>query len=545
MNENSSRDWLIELGRQKDLASRILSATRFNLRTSLLCSAVGRKESGDCMSWNAKLIDTFLSSFVVCSAAAGLALLIGLILALLTRCLRVPTSPMLGTALLSLVFVPIYVQATAWSAGFGLQGWLRFSQVAAAISPAQAMFSVVWIHGTAISPICYLLCSMGIARAIDTDTRQALMDFGSRYAVTQVLIPKLGPWIAACFLISVALIGNDMVVTNLFQVPTLTESLYQQVQFNEIRIWSVLASCSFVFLLGIVVWSTAIKSIAFLGPERSGGNQPANSDTFAIQGYWKWLGAFVGWLVVCLVVLVPVANLIAKAGWVARAEPQGIQRGWSVSRFAESILELGSFRAELVWSLQLSLYATGFALALGIFSVSLAKSRWSSSIWIACMAMLLATPGPLINLVLIKLSNSVQTDFLIYLADRTIAIPILALQSRCWPIAFGILWVAQQRFSLRHQHQMAIDLGLPFSTRFWVRAQAMTLPILTSALVCFFVSFADLSSYLLVLPPGVTTVSMRMFDLLHYGVKNQDASLALGLAVCGMLASVLLLRKTK
>ena len=452
---------------------------------------------------------------------------------------------MLGTALLSLVFVPIYVQATAWSAGFGLQGWLRFSQVAAAISPAQAMFSVVWIHGTAISPICYLLCSMGIARAIDTDTRQALMDFGSRYAVTRVLIPKLGPWIAACFLISVALIGNDMVVTNLFQVPTLTESLYQQVQFNEIRIWSVLASCSFVFLLGIVVWSTAIKSIAFLGPERSGGNQPANSDTFAIQGYWKWLGAFVGWLVVCLVVLVPVANLIAKAGWVARAEPLGIQRGWSVSRFAESILELGSFRAELVWSLQLSLYATGFALALGIFSVSLAKSRWSSSIWIACMAMLLATPGPLINLVLIKLSNSVQTDFLIYLADRTIAAPILALQSRCWPIAFGILWVAQQRFNLRHQHQMAIDLGLPFSTRFWVRAKAMTLPILTSVLVCFFVSFADLSSYLLVLPPGVTTVSMRMFDLLHYGVKNQDASLALGLALCGMLASVLLLRKTK
>jgi len=496
------------------------------------------------MSWNAKLIDTFLSSFVVCSAAAVLALLIGLILALLTRCLRVPTSAVLGTALMSLIFVPIYVQATAWSAGFGLQGWLRFSQVAAAISPAQAMFSVVWIHGTAISPICYLLCSMGIARAMDTDTRQALMDFGSRYAVARVLIPKLGPWVAASFLISVALIGNDMVVTNLFQVPTLTESLYQQVQFNEIRIWSVLTSCSFVFLLGIVVWTTTIKTIAFLSPERSGTDQPSYSHTFAIQGHWSWLGAFVGWLLVCLVVLVPVANLVAKAGWVARAEPQGIQRGWSLSRFAESVMELGSFRTELLWSIQLSLYATGFALLLAMLSLNVAKSRCASSAWIACMAMLLATPGPLINLVLIKISNSAQTDWLVYLADRTLAAPILALQSRCWPLAFGILWVAQRRFELRYHRQMAIDRGLPFSARFWVRAKAMALPMFTSALVCSFVSFAELSSYLLVLPPGVTTVSMRMFDLLHYGVKNQDASLALGLAVCGMLASVFMFRKT-
>jgi iron(III) transport system permease protein len=336
-----------------------------------------------------------------------------------------------------------------------------------------------------------------------------------------------------------------MVVTNLFQVPTLTESLYQQVQFNEIRIWSVLASCSFVFVLGIVVWSIASKSFAFLSAERSGGDQPAYSHAFAIQGYWRWLGAFVGWLLVCLVVVVPIANLVAKAGWVARAEPQGIQRGWSLFRFAESIMELGSFRTELLWSIQLSLYATGLALALGMSSLCLAKSRWSSSIWIACMAMLLATPGPLINLLLIKISNSLQTDWLVYLADRTLAAPILALQSRCWPLAFGILWVAHRRFDLRHHHQMAIDRGLPVSARLWVRAKAMVLPILTSALVCFFVSFADLSSYLLVLPPGVTTVSMRMFDLLHYGVKNQDASLALGLAVCGMLASVLLFRKAR
>lgn len=497
------------------------------------------------MNWNAKLIDTFLTSFAVCVASASLAVSIGLILALLIRCFRVPGSAVLGSCFLSLIFVPIYVQATAWSAGFGLQGWFRLSQVAAAISQTQALFSVVWIHGTAASPICYLLCSMGITRAMDTNTRQALVDFGSRYAVTRVLLPKLGPWIAASGLITVALTGNDMVVTNLFQVPTLTESLYQQVQFNEIRMSSILASCSLVMMLGFVVWVASTKFMPHVRSENSGPSQPSYSSAFELRGSWRWLGTLVACILVGIVVLVPVVNLIAKAGWVSRMESGDVQRGWSVFKLAQSISEISSFRNELGWGLQLSFYATSLAVILAMLSVWAAKSRWSSGIWIALLAMLLATPGPLVNLVLIKISNSANSDWFIYLADRTLASPIVALQSRCWPIAFGILWVSEQRFRTRHLNQLQMDRGLPFATRLWIRIKGMTLPILTSVLVCFFVSFADLSSYLLVLPPGVTTVSMRMFDLLHYGVKNQDASLALALAGCGMLASKLVFRLTR
>lgn len=59
----------------------------------------------------------------------------------------------------------------------------------------------------------------------------------------------------------------------------------------------------------------------------------------------------------------------------------------------------------------------------------------------------------------------------------------------------------------------------------------MLKPILATLFISFTLAFGDLSSYLLVQPPGVTTIAMRMFDLLHYGTKNREAALALFLAL--------------
>ena len=63
------------------------------------------------------------------------------------------------------------------------------------------------------------------------------------------------------------------------------------------------------------------------------------------------------------------------------------------------------------------------------------------------------------------------------------------------------------------------------------------------SMVNFFVSFANLESYLLVLPPSVTPVSMRMFELLHYGVQNKDAGLAMVLILVSIVATYVLCRR--
>ena len=51
-------------------------------------------------------------------------------------------------------------------------------------------------------------------------------------------------------------------------------------------------------------------------------------------------------------------------------------------------------------------------------------------------------------------------------------------------------------------------------------------------ILAFAISVGDLSTSILAVPPGVTTVAIRVFNLVHYGVEDQLAGLCL-LSVAG------------
>ncbi len=448
---------------------------------------------------------------------------------------------------LSLILIPLYVQATAWSAGFGTQGWFRLSQVSAAISPSTAIASVVWIHGIAAVPVCFLLCALGLKSSFDTNTRQALLDFGPRYATFRFLVPKLWPWIAAGVIWCIAMTGNDMVVTNLFQVPTVTESVYQQVQFNELNSNSIAMGCSFAIAIGIVVLWLVWLLQSRLGGEKTAGeitgpSAPADFQAFELRGVQRWIGALFGWCIVSMVVLIPIANLVVKAGWIATMDKEEIRRSWSPFVLIQSIVQSRTFLNEILWSIQLSLASSALALVLGIVLTACVRTRWSSWLAIGLMACLLALPGPIINFVVIEIFDRKEPEWIVTLADRTLCGPILALQSRCLPIVFGVLWIARERFQKHHERLLQLDRGLPYLTRVWIFFKAMMNPIAIALMVAFFVAFSDLASYLLVQPPQVTTVAMRMFDLLHYGIKNRESGLALTLVLAGAIPTCLFLR---
>lgn len=448
----------------------------------------------------------------------------------------------MSTLVLSLILIPLYVQATAWSAGFGTQGWFRLSQVSAAISPSTAIASVVWIHGIASVPVCFLLCALGLKRSFDSNTRQALLDFGPWYATFRFLVPTLWPWIAAGAIWSIAMTGNDMVVTNLFQVPTLTESVYQQVQFNELNSSSIGLACSFAIAIGIVVLTLVWLLQTRMGGENAGPPAPADFQAFELRGVQRSIGALFGWTIVSMVVLIPLANLIVKAGWIATMDKEEIRRSWSPVVLIQSIVQSRTFLNEILWSIQLSLYSSAVALALGIVLAACIRTRWSNCLAIGLMAFLLALPGPIINLIVIGIFDRNEPEWMGYLADRTLCGPILALQSRCLPIVFGVLWLAKERYKKHHERLLQLDMGLPYFTRIWILFKAMVNPLAVALVVAFFVAFSDLASYLLVQPPQVTTVAMRMFDLLHYGIKNRESGLALTLVLAGAIPTCIFLR---
>ena len=449
----------------------------------------------------------------------------------------------MSTIVLSLILVPIYVQATAWSAGFGVQGWFRLSLVSAAISPNTAIASVIWIHGIAAVPFCFLLCALGLKRTFDSNVRQALLDFGPWYATFCVLLPNLWPWIAAGAVWSIAMTGNDMVVTNLFRVPTITEMMYLQVQFNELDANLIGMSCSFAIIIGLVVPGMVWLLQARLGGENSGRPELANFNAFELRGVQSWIGALTAWTIVSMVALIPLANLIVKAGWIATMENDVIRRSWSLLVVVRSVVQSSTYINEIGWSIQLSLYSSGFALVLGVVLATSTTARWSKWIGIGLMACLLALPGPLVNLIVIRLFDRREPEWIGFLADRTLCAPILALQCRCLPVVFGVLWLARERFDNHNKRLVELDLGLPYLTRTWILFKAMVNPIAVAFAMAFFVAFADLSSYLLVQPPQVTSIAMRMFDLLHYGINSRESGLALALVCFGAIPTLLFVRR--
>jgi ABC-type Fe3+ transport system permease subunit len=76
---------------------------------------------------------------------------------------------------------------------------------------------------------------------------------------------------------------------------------------------------------------------------------------------------------------------------------------------------------------------------------------------------------------------------------------------------------------------MALD-----ASTLWMHKLAWMRPLAVACAASFFIAFSNLETYLLILPPGVTTISMRSFELLHYGVQNKEA----GLSVCLILGSI-------
>src|SRR5262249_37694045 len=134
----------------------------------------------------------------------------------------------------------------------------------------------------------------------------------------------------------------------------------------------------------------------------------------------------------------------------------------------------------------------------------------------------------------------------VFLYDRTILAPFLAQFVRALPIATLIVWHALR--TIPREQLDAAEVDGAGTMALWLR---VVLPQRKAALAvawlsAFALATGDLAASILVVPPGVTTLSIRIFGLIHYGIDDQVAGVALFVALLcggGWLASLSLLNK--
>jgi iron(III) transport system permease protein len=492
--------------------------------------------------------------------------------------------------------VPLYMWTGAWDAGFGIQGWhtLATNPHLAHQPWLSGWRGAVWIHAMAAVAWVALIVAAGL-RSVEAELEEdALLRMPAHQVLRRVTLRRAGGAIVVAAVWVAVVASAEISVTDVYQFRTFAEEVYTEAalgafdfagptsgapappnapiqsgptgaspsQPSENNAPAVATSIDPALSLRSLWYGIALSSMLVIAALLAGGrlwddlaHAPERRPWHWRLGAARWPAAVLLWVGLLVVAGVPLANLIYKAGVQVQSTDAGRVRSWSAIKVIEGVAAAPwQYRAELWQSVQIGTTAATAAVLIGLPLAWSMRGKTSQRLpWLrlGAIAFLLAVPGPLLGIALIRLLNQ-PTDSplscLAWLYDTNFA-PWLVQTLRALPIVTLILWP-----TLATVPQAMLDTAATDGAGWWRRLLLIVIPQRWPALVAaWFVGFAvavgELAATLLVVPPGPTTISVRIFSLIHYGVDDRVASiclvLVLGLAGLALIGLRLLPREDR
>lgn len=485
----------------------------------------------DARSWS-----LLFNTFCLVAGSGALALPVGLLLAWLLGRTDIPGRVALCGALVVVLFWPLYVHAAAWQAGFGLQGWYTLASEGLVL--LEGWGAAAWIHALAAVPWIVLIVALGLRTLDPAWEEQALLD-GTQWQVFRGVTIRLAcPVVAGALIWTSVLAAGEMTVTDLFMIRTYAEELYTSIAVGMEPGELPLRAAPGILLTALLLAAGAWLSRRLAPPERV----PETRQTLVFRlGPWRWPAFALALVLLTLIVGIPVGNLAYKAGVVVEQAEAGRIRSFSLLKCLGIVL--GSpwrYAREFAWSLVVgSIAATLAVTTAAVMAWSARKHRSGKTLLAATIAVGLATPGPVVGVAVIWLMNRPEAPWLLHLYDYTVAAPVLASTVRCFPVCALVLWYAIGWLPEAWLDAARLEGAGPVRLFFSIGLAERWPAVVLAWLLGLIVAIGDLAATILVVPPGVTTLSIRIFGLLHYGVEDQVAGicLAMMLVVAGLLAA--------
>ncbi len=438
-----------------------------------------------------------------------------------------------GVLLLALLFMPPYLQAAAWQAGFGSRGWYGL----AATGPAllEGWRGAIAIHVLVAIPWVVAIVGVGLRLAEPELEEQALLDGTPGQVFRQVTIRRAADALTAAFLWVAVAVAGEMTITDLFQVRTYAEQLYTEfagVGPLGAAPWKIVPSV--IATLWVIV-AGLVLSDRLISPERFASQR--QNPVFRL-GRWRPIASLITLGAVGLLLGVPIGSLMWKAGTMVTREAHGFVRGWSLEECLQMVFgSPARFSHELGWSLAIAGLAATTAVVIGLpLAWSARRGGWRAVPAWLMIALGLALPGPLIGLGLITCFDVPDWPWLLRLYDHSIAPVWIAQTVRALPLCTLVLWYALRTVATDLLDSATLE-GAGAWRRFFQIVLPQRWPAVTAAwLMAFALAWGELSASILVVPPGVATLPVRIFGLIHYGVDDQvaGASLAIMAAFFGV-----------
>ncbi len=495
------------------------TAWLFVLATIALLIAFGLTD--DAPRSRGLLVNTLILSgaTVVCSVP------LGTLLALLIARSDLPWRRPLAIALGTLLFLPLVVQAAAWSAGFGLQGW--FTMAYGKGVWLDHWSGAIWVHSVAAIPWVTLIVGVALQIVEPEIEEAALLDASATTVFVRVTAPRAIGGVAAAAMWVVVMTAGEITVTDLFQVRTYAEELFTQLAAQADPNPVSLNVIPGVLLIASLVMLAISMSVTFI-PTATASVTPVR--TFALRR-WRVPASIFAATIVLLLVGVPILNLMYKAGITVVLLDDVRQRSWSPWKCLRIVVD-GPWRyrrefAESLWIASLAATIAGWAAV--EFGWQAMRGGWRMGLVLLGIAVAFAIPGPVVGMAIVWLLNRAEVPPLVFLYDHTVLPPLLAQTFRALPVATFVMWHAMRSVPTATMEAAAAD-GAKSGVQLWkIVIPQRTAALAATWLIAFAFALGELPGSFLTTPPDVMTLPLRVFNLIHYGVEDYVAGILLGL----------------
>lgn len=514
-----------------------------------------------------RLHGLFLNTALLSIGVLAVALPLGIVLGLAVAKVDVAGRRTLKCLLVALLFVPLYVQAGAWHSVFGPGGW--WVQRVAGDSYADPLLAgwrgAIWVHAMAAVPWAALAIAAALAAVERRLEEQALLDAPPWQVLLAVSLRRAGGGVAAATAWIVATCATEFVITDLYQVRTFAEEVYTEASLGLLVgplpggggagiPLGVTPTEPFVtrdLTLGVIALALMLVAAA-----RSAAPWLVAVATTPGAAGWTWRPARRGasslalWGVFAAFALVPVAGLVWKSGLATHLVDGVYRQSWSAWKvLALTARSPWEHRREWGWSVEIgALAAIAATSAALVLAWQIRTRRRLAAPVAAALAILAALPAPLLGVwVITALNRPLDSPLsgLAVLYDRTLAAPVFVQAMRALPLV--TLWLWSQLATISDD---LLDAARSEGASRWRQFWSIVLPqrrvaVAAALAATLAIAVAELSATVLVVPPGVTTISVRVFQMLHFGVDDRASALCLsifatvglGVAVASELAA--------
>ena len=464
------------------------------------------------------------NSVLLAGGASSIALILGVPLAFFIQ-----KTDLWGRSLFSLVYlspllIPPYIQAIVWSHLLAPESAInaffmnRLGWQAAPFS-AYGLPGASFVLGLAYSPFITLLTISGFKSMERRYEEAALLQQGTWRTLVSITLPLLLPHIIAGTLFVFVFAIIDFGVPDILRVRVYFIEIFIQLSAFYDHRAAIILGLPLLFvtmvLMTLQVWIMRGRSYINL------------ADGFSGTYYYRLGKTQIPSLIVCLLimslsVLVPVGALLNMAGPLTTYQ-QSLSTSWK----------------QIGFSYLMAIVSAG-AMTILAFFIAHAMMRSSKKIRVGLEYLTqipFAVPPMMLGLGLIKIWNRPETTWL-YSSGLII---LLAYLAHFVPFTIRAVYA-----SLQQVHPSLEEMGWLMSARPCRVIARITLPLvrhglLTGFFIAFVLAMGELGVTLLILPPGMATIPIKIYNYMHYGAEATVAALCLILLALQWLFSLSLL----